>query len=442
MVAALLLFARFLFQPAHFDGRLHGIGFAVGDQDGRFSKPKVGDENYWIAVRYEIAGESVRPFKIRFEMADLTYLVDVNEPSALEPGKIYTRAVGLRCPADGVITAHVTIDPDGTSGDPDRSDKSGEIKFTPAPPANAIDYYGPRKLKASISASVEVGQNAPLLVHVFEGVPTSETSQTVLDVSTPPGAKTVRLPPFDTPFFDFRIAKPIATVGIHHEFTLTASSVRVNRRLMDAVSWDEVDKARDTYASYCAPERTVQSNDPAILAFAASALPTDYRTKLCPAEAVRALFLSVAKSIAYDKSAGRPDDAVGTLERHAAACGGMSTLFAACVRSIGVVSGWTEHPLEPNVGHAWTEFYLPRVGWIPTDVTFCNGCHPKGDTAYYFGNIPDLNARCITGRAATAVFPGEDGASVASMAAFRSFGWAAPSAVDFKFSLHELKSGQ
>jgi len=443
MVAALVLLAPCIFRPVPLDCRLHGVAFATGDPDGKFSKPKVGDELYWISVKYEINGGAARPFKVRFEMADLTYVDEVKNPSELEPDKIYTRSVGLSCPADGVITARVTLDPEGTSGDSDKTDKVSEIKFTPAPPPKAIEYYNPRRLRASLGATVEVGQRPVLVMHVFEGVPTTETSQEVLDLAAPSGVKTVRLPPFDMPFFDYRVVKPSSTVGIHHEFTIAASSVRVNRRLMGAVSWEEVDKSHDPYSLYVAPEKLVQSNDAGISAFVASVLPPDYRTKLCPAEAVRALFLAVAKSLTYDKSPGRPEDAVGTLERRAAACGGMSALFAACVRSIGVpirvVSGWIEHPLEPDLGHAWTEFYLPGVGWIPADVTFCNGRHPKGDIAYFFGNIPDLNARCITTRGVTAVFPGEDGPSMASMAVFRSFGWSRPTAITFKFSLEQLK---
>jgi len=444
MVAAFLALVPYLSGSAHFDCSVHGVGFATGDPDGKFSKPKVGDEYYWISVQYEIRGEAARPFKIRFEMADLTSVLDVKEPSSLEPDKIYTRSIGFRCPADGPITARVAIDPDGTSGDPNRADKTSELKFTPAPPSNAIEYYNARRLKASISANVDAGQKAPLLVHVFEGMPTTEGSQTVVDLASAPGTKTVRLPPFDAPFFDYRLVKPPATFGIRHEFSITASSVKVNRRLMDAVTWDEVDKSRDSHALYLAPERTVQSDDPSVSSFVASVLPADYRAQLSPAEAVRTLFLAVAKNLRYDKSIGRPEDAAGTLARRSAACGGMSALFTACTRSIGVparvISGWLEHPLETNEGHAWTEFYLPRIGWIPADVTFCNGLHPKGDTTYFFGNIPDLNARCISNRAATAVFPGEDGPSMASMAVFRSFGWSGSlPAVTFKLSLEPLK---
>jgi hypothetical protein len=75
-------------------------------------------------------------------------------------------------------------------------------------------------------------------------------------------------------------------------------------------------------------------------------------------------------------------------------CGSFSLLLVALYRNIGFAArtacgAWKGE----DAGHCWCEQYFPGHGFMISDGSAGNGQCEDGSFAYYFGTIPDLNAR-------------------------------------------------
>jgi len=90
----------------------------------------------------------------------------------------------------------------------------------------------------------------------------------------------------------------------------------------------------------------------------------------------------------------RPDTAVKMLDAGFGDCGGFSLLLVALYRNIGfpartACGAW----VGQDKGHCWCEMWFPGHGWMVSDGSIGNGACEDGSFAYYFGSVPDLNAR-------------------------------------------------
>ncbi len=117
----------------------------------------------------------------------------------------------------------------------------------------------------------------------------------------------------------------------------------------------------------------------------------------------RKIFDWITENIAY-KYPPEKRGVIPTLENKQGDCGEFSLLFIALCRSVGVparfVSGaWITSGRNQKF-HAWAEFYLEGVGWIPVDCAVSQGLKKdKGflkfikklenptNPGYYFGNL-------------------------------------------------------
>ncbi len=371
--------------------------------------PAIG-ETYRIAVKYE--GNASQSFKIRFTMAGQERIVASGPVGA---GTHYA-AAEFGSPLDGVIPFRVVLDSDGAL--PASPLKTLNGSFTPIPPTSGIDYYEPRAVTGGQMLSFDSAASGSNRLAMMMGQPSSDAWQTVKSAS----AKVTTS--FGT---DLLTAKPVENTGAYHvyfwdkpnvpngpvhlyqQFRLDVSNQRVNADKLRTTTWGQLDsyKSFNIWNHYLAPETVIESNDPKIAAFVTQVLGSDYRTKMTPYDAARKLFQAVLARVTYTYPAnGSPDlrgqTAVAVLDTGLGDCGGFSMLLVALYRHIGIASRtscgvW----LGFDAGHCWTEFWLPGFGWIVADGSLGNQLSEDGSYAYYFGNIPNLNARAAVMRGNT-----------------------------------------
>ncbi|AIE84714.1 transglutaminase-like domain-containing protein [Fimbriimonas ginsengisoli] len=366
------------------------------DENGQVTTPTAGDDYYNLKITWNVLGTPDKPYRLRATMADQELFLT---PEFKGPGQ-YSYIVRFIGALDGPIDVSVTIDPDNVSGDTTPKDNTGSFSISPIPPASAIQYYAPKKIKVAIHTTLNWSGTRPYSYY-YLSEPTSEGSQTVLEWAPLPGFVRMHAEPSGQPLHAILIDKPQSPLEFDEGVTIEARSVRVNRKLLDAVSWRELSNLPAQVRCHLGSEPNVLPQAPEIQRFVKDSLPDDFRSKMTPAQVARALFLAVAKSLTYHLPPVENPRTV--LKTGQAACGGMTNVYISCLRSVGVPArsnkGFVNHPSRGElVGHAWSEFYLPGIGWIPEDVTDCNSMHPKGDNAYFFGHMPELNGRLICQR--------------------------------------------
>ncbi|NLF79708.1 MAG: hypothetical protein GX572_00785 [Clostridia bacterium] len=160
-------------------------------------------------------------------------------------------------------------------------------------------------------------------------------------------------------------------------------------------------------AIYLQPENNINSQNPAIIAFAQNAVAgiSD------PYQKARALFSAVNLYLNYS-NADTDQSASATLDRGSAYCQGYTNLYLACLRAVGVAarqqSGYLYMPQKHttveyidavngriklnSLRHTWVEFFLPQIGWVAADPTFTytyemNGIVQKFPDWNYFASI-------------------------------------------------------
>ena len=303
-------------------------------------------------------------------------------------------------PCDGPIAVSATLDPNKVSGDSNFTNNSIAGSFTPTMPTVGQEFFNTRQLVATHNATVSWSGGSLNSLTLSLGMPTTESFQSLV-LSNPPSFFNVySSAPFAYPIATRTISKPSGTsFSVSHTFTVQSSASRTNRSILDGVSWASLTGISSAIKLYTQPEKFIESNDSTITAFVSSALPTNYKTALTPAQAARQLYLAVARLITNQKTGTL--SAVAALKTKTADSAGMTALYVACLRNIGIparlVSGWTTGATGAN----WSEMYLPNIGWIAQDVALCNGISRYGNYAYYFGVMPDLNTRCAVQRGTT-----------------------------------------
>ena len=135
----------------------------------------------------------------------------------------------------------------------------------------------------------------------------------------------------------------------------------------DTTNWE--------YQRYTQPSKLIQSDDEKIIALAKEIVGSEEN----PYNQAKLIHSWVSTNI----KPGDIADALTTLEKGTAGCGGHSWLFIALLRSLGIPargigglhtgyqSGFTNgNPREGTLHiHIWSEFYIPEYGWIQCDTS-------------------------------------------------------------------------
>lgn len=143
-------------------------------------------------------------------------------------------------------------------------------------------------------------------------------------------------------------------------------------------------------AEFIQPELHIESDNPQIVALA-DALSKGKRTAC---EAVRAFYDYIGNTLTYTFN-GANWGAQAALGPMGADCTEYSDLLIALSRAKGIPARYFEglFYLKDNSGararteHAWTDIYLPSIGWVPVDPTL--GRIPSDRDTYFAHYTPD-----------------------------------------------------
>ncbi len=361
------------------------------------SAPVLGGASYGLRVKWTVP-KTTKPYRVKFVVADRVGYASMNGAAGT-----FDQFLLFGMPLDGAIPYSATLDVDGVVSDPDRTNNVATGTFTPTPPAAAIQYFAAKTLAAKQDFSVVITKRGGLTsLATFFGAPSTGTSQSVLALAGPNNSAAVTTSPFSQPAYA-TILKPVpiglAVWAQSESYKVTASSVMINAgKLTD--TWAALGSLNSSISIYIAPEAWIPSTNASVVAYAKANLPANYQTSMLPIQAARALYQAVVRDLSYTLVwSGTALDALTTKKGN---CGAFSSLYVACLRSIGI-------PSRPVCGylvgtdqfHCWTEMYLPSAGWIPQDPTFANAICENGSFAYYFGVVPEMNLRASVSRAAT-----------------------------------------
>jgi hypothetical protein len=399
--------------------------------------PAIG-ERYTLTAEFDVSGTPKNPYTVGFTLADRYIPVEVAD---VTPGPKKVQA-DFFLALDGTIPWLVDIDefnladaPDPTKSPiphnfpdkygsggrqlivtrrPNRPVLTGVRKmqglFSPVPPAKALDFYDPRWLVATQASFATFGAGKIERLAIMMGAPTTDSWQKRLSstcrtewgggdqvLQTMPVEGSTQYPVY---LFD-RKNVPNAEFSIIHQAVLEVRNQRVDAEKLRTVTWAQLDALQgiDIFKAYTSPEKVIESSHKKIGDFVIQTLGGNYRTKLKPYDAARKLFQTVlGRTVYYYPLPGQPDKrpntAVKMLDAGFGDCGGFSILLVALYRNIGfpartACGAW----VGQDKGHCWCEMWFPGHGWMVSDGSIGNGACEDGSFAYYFGSVPDLNAR-------------------------------------------------
>ncbi len=395
VLAALLLLPSF---KAAAQCSMRVVSLTFCNSDGAVVIPTAANPHITLRVLWQVSGTPKSSYRILIRIANQQLVEKVPGQSGFS-----SASMSVDVPVAGPIPYSVKIDPTGVSGvvgGPVR--KSGV--FTLQCPGEGLTYYSPKhyvgfeNLKGSCRSTYNIKGVMVL------GVPTTGSFQTVFNEQGPANAHRVVSGGANQQIWVVncsteRPTDAIVSWNARQRFDVETRNSAINPRALSQIPWSALQSLPRDKQFWTENDSLVESSSPQITAFVAQHLPTDYRTKMSPYVAALTLFKAIVKRTVYEETV--PDEsAVATLTSRKSDCTGFSTLFAACMRSLGVPARALCGILAGhNVRHSLAEFYLPGAGWIPADGAFSKGADPTGTYAYFFGNDPLLNTFCELSRA-------------------------------------------
>lgn len=165
----------------------------------------------------------------------------------------------------------------------------------------------------------------------------------------------------------------------------TACAFRSDQAALRTAAWGGFETGD---VRWLGPETYAESSNTEIVRWA------QVSRRATPYDTAKAIYLATIKKLRYQT--GRTADALLALRTGSADCGGFSSLFVAGCRSQGIPARTLAGArMGRNGWHVWAEFWLQGYGWVPCDPSAADSLAPNGDTAAYFGIMPEGNSRIV-----------------------------------------------
>ncbi len=378
--------------------RIHVVSTAFCNSNGAACNPAANNPHVTLRVLWQVTGTPRAAYQVVLRVANQQLIERV--PAA--PG-FCSASISADVPIPGAIPYSVTIDPgkvSGAAGGP--VTKTGT--FTLKCPETGLSYYSARHYTGYENLKGSCLSTHGIHGIMVLGVPTTGSFQTVLNEFGPSNAQRVtsggaKQQVWVVNCSTRRPTDAIVSWNAQQRFDIEVRNAAINPAILSTIRWNSLQSLTPDMLFWTQPDSLIQSGSPIIAAFIARHLPADYKTAMSPYTAALTLFKAIVKRTVYDQNV--PDEsALTTLVTRRSDCTGFSTLFAACMRSLGVPARALCGILAGhNERHCLAEFYLPGAGWIPADGAFSKGADPTGAYAYFFGNDPLLNTFCEISRA-------------------------------------------
>jgi transglutaminase-like putative cysteine protease len=379
------------------------------------AKPLPG-QSFHVKVRYQVTGVMPTPFKIRISLPGNNVTEHMVYSSSATVAFVPMRGVDLQEDVNYIAQ----VDTENKAGESffQRFDNWMMRTLSFNYPSLAIEKYdtksysGYQELEVTFSGSGSVSQ-----VLATFGVPESyvNSHQTVTYLS---GHYTVDSNYFSgltkyvgavnsMPYYS-RVYQMDPTtyissgskVTFDSTYEVDLSSIRVNPTILDSVTWPQVDAwlGINYYNAWTGTDGAVIApNAPEVASFVTAALGTNHRSTYTPYKAARQLFIAVNNHMVYSVSLPS-HTTVDVIKNGTGDCGAYAMLWVAALRHIGIPARTVSGDNAGGGNHAWGEFYLPGVGWVPGDPSASDKRWPNSGVPYHFGSIAHINRHSLTAR--------------------------------------------
>lgn len=365
----------------------------VCDASGLPSTAKVG-EPFWVAARFQVVGQPSSRFKFRVETPYAK--IDTARLSfGTEPGEYWVSTGPIPTLMDGPIEVKATLDPERKLRVDNRQNNSASFLVQPQAPASGLQYFEPRTLQSRIGTTTtfQTISALPQSVSTWIPVPASEGFQ-LLSSPVPAFMNTVPSEPFGQVVGTASVTPAnLSAISFQADYQTTASSARINLTALKLLG-SSIDPDQ---SEWLAAERLVEVGRPEFRTWITSVFPSG-TNGLSTAEIAQMIYRSILSRTFYEFRPSVAPSALRALRDRKGDCGGLSSLFVALCRTVGIpsrtVAGFAK---GSNNWHVWAEFHVAGAGWIPVDPSFAESLLQKGsDLPVYFGVIPELNERVAT----------------------------------------------
>ncbi len=356
--------------------------------------------HYTLRLIWEVQGQPSAGYHVILTIANQRAVYNFSA----RPGN-FSAVLSAYLPIVGKIPYSAQIDPGHVTDNTLDSQSARSGVFVPKMPSTAVLYYNPKSYvgKETLNCSYTSQPNSKSQALMVMAEPSTGTFQTVTTSVAPTDAQKITSAGSNQTgwLISCSPTNPKATLQSWHTdqlFHVECSSAAVNSKLANLVSWSDFSNLPENKRVWLKPEFNIESDSPVVRAFVQHILPADFKTTMTPYQAARTIFLAIVKKTVYVRD-GQDPDTVDTLKTHTANCEGFSTVFVACMRSLGIPARALCGVLaDTGERHCIAEFYLPGAGWIPADSAYAKGYDPTGTYAFFFGDDPDLNHFCVISR--------------------------------------------
>lgn len=343
-------------------------------------------ENFYCSIRYRVAGTLSKSYTIQFATPYKTLSTPALTFGQGASGDYCVTWGPMLNVVDGPIVLKASLVPAKGVRELSKSNNSTTTTISVRQTQTGLEHFNERQLSATLGLNLQWRSEPGQVVTWFPNAPTDGFQRSSL----------LQLGGASLSFGSSAFAihdSSVGGMGITHEiaFASFASNQRTNAAILRTAAFSDYANV-PIDARWLIPEVYVESTNPSIRAFAFGA--RSRAAANTPYDVARSIYQAVLSQVAYSSRPGQAPSASSALRLKRGDCGGMSALFVAACRSVGIPSRTVVGFVEGvDQWHVWAEFLIPGHGWVACDPAYAKGLMPRNTIPTYFGNMPDLNKR-------------------------------------------------